>query len=388
MAMPALLIEVDDTTRALQDLAREVRRRSGAKVVAITGSAGKTTTKEVIAEFLSARFDVFRNKGNLNNHIGLPLSLLELRGRPEIAVVELGMNHAGEIRTLVGIAEPEVRVWTNVGDAHLGFFASPEAIADAKSEILESADESHVLAANANDQRVLERAARFPGKVVTFGIDVDADVRATNVEARGLNGTGAKVTTPAGSGYLQTPLLGLGNLANVLAGIAVGLHFGVTLDEMLARAERLSPAHHRGEVLRLPGGVTLIDDSYNSSPAALARSLETVASATGSARKVAVLGEMLELGAFAESLHQRSGERAARAGLDLLITVGGAAAAAMASAAIAAGMPDRCVWHPATKLEATDVALRNVRAGDLVLVKGSRGIGTDMVVARLKEEFA
>ena len=387
-AIPALLIEVDDTTRALQDLAREVRRRSGARVVAITGSAGKTTTKEVIGEFLSARFEVFRNKGNLNNHIGLPLSLLELRGRPEIAVVELGMNHAGEIRTLVGIAEPEVRVWTNVGDAHLGFFASPDAIADAKSEILEAADPSHLLVANANDPRVLERAARFPGRVVTFGIDVEADVRADAVELRGLGGIAANVSTPAGKGRLETPLLGLGNLANVLAGLAVGLHFGVPLDEMLARAGQLSPAHHRGEVLRLPGGITLIDDSYNSSPAALARSLETVASATGSARKVAVLGEMLELGAFSESLHQRSGERAARAGLDLLITVGGAAAAAMAAAAVAAGMPDRCVWHTATKIEAADVALRNVRAGDLILVKGSRGIGTDLVVERLKGEFA
>ena len=276
MAMPALLIEVGDTTRALQDLAREVRRRSGARVVAITGSAGKTTTKEVIAEFLSARFDVFRNKGNLNNHIGLPLSLLELRARPEVAVVELGMNHAGEIRTLVGIAEPEVRVWTNVGDAHLGFFASSEAIADAKSEILEAADRSHVLVANANDPRVLERAARFPGRVVTFGIDTDADVRASQVQLRGLEGMAAEVTTSAGTAHLQTPLLGLGNLSNVLAGLAVGLHFGVPLDEMIARAGRLSPAHHRGEILRLPGGITLIDDSYNSSPAALARSLETV----------------------------------------------------------------------------------------------------------------
>ena len=388
MAMPALLIEVGDTTRALQDLAREVRRRSGARVVAITGSAGKTTTKEVIAEFLSARFDVFRNKGNLNNHIGLPLSLLELRARPEVAVVELGMNHAGEIRTLVGIAEPEVRVWTNVGDAHLGFFASSEAIADAKSEILEAADRSHVLVANANDPRVLERAARFPGRVVTFGIDTDADVRASQVQLRGLEGMAAEVTTSAGAAHLQTPLLGLGNLSNVLAGLAVGLHFGVPLDEMIARAGRLSPSHHRGEILRLPGGITLIDDSYNSSPAALARSLETVGSATGSARKVAVLGEMLELGSFADSLHQQSGELATRAGLDLLITVGGGPAAAMAAAAIAAGMPERCVWHTETKTEAADVALRQVRAGDLVLVKGSRGIGTDLVVERLKEEYA
>ena len=148
-----------------------MRRRVGAKVVAITGSAGKTTTKEIAAELLSSRYRVFRNKGNLNNHIGLPLSLLELRARPEIAVVELGMNHPGEIRTLVGIAEPDVRVWTNVGDAHLGFFASADAIADAKAEILDGADGEDVLVANANDARVMSRAEWFLGRVVTFGID-------------------------------------------------------------------------------------------------------------------------------------------------------------------------------------------------------------------------
>ena len=388
LAMPALVIEVADTTRALQDLARDVRRRSGARVVAITGSAGKTTTKEVIAEFLSIRFDVFRNKGNLNNHIGLPLSLLELRSQPEVAVVELGMNHAGEIRTLVGIAEPDVRVWTNVGDAHLGFFTSADDIADAKSEILEAAGASDVLVANANDRRVAARTEGFAGNVVTFGIGVDADVRADNVEHRGIDGMTADVTTPAGDAALRTPLLGVGNLSNVLAAIAVGLQFGVALEDMVRRAAQLTPAPHRGEVLRLPGGITLIDDSYNSSPAALARSLETVGAATGSARKIAVLGEMLELGAFAESLHRRSGELASAAGLDLLVTVGAEGAAAMAAAAIAAGMPERCVWHTADKSEAADVALRQVRAGDLVLVKGSRGIGTDLVVERLKGEFA
>ena len=387
-ALPALLIEVSDTTRALQDLAREVRRRSGAKVVAITGSAGKTTTKEVIAEFLSTRFEVFRNKGNLNNHIGLPLSLLELRGRPEIAVVELGMNHAGEIRTLVAIAEPDVRVWTNVGDAHLGFFSSADDIADAKGEILEGAGAADVLVANANDPRVAARTPAFAGKVITFGIDVPADIRADRVEHRGLDGMAAEVTTPAGTGSLRSPLLGTGNLMNVLAAIGVGLHFGVPLDAMLARASGLAPARGRGEVLRLPGGITLIDDSYNSSPAALARSLETVAAARGSARKIAVLGEMLELGEFSESLHRRSGEIARSAALDLLITVGGPPAASMAAAAVAAGMPERCVWHTATSSEAADLALRHVRAGDLVLIKGSRGVGTDLVAERLKVEFA
>jgi UDP-N-acetylmuramoyl-tripeptide--D-alanyl-D-alanine ligase len=387
-AMPALVIQVEDTTRALQDLARDVRRRSGATVVAITGSAGKTTTKEVVAEFLAVRFLVFRNKGNLNNHIGLPLSLLQLRSKPRIAVVELGMNHAGEIRTLVGIAEPEVRVWTNVGDAHLGFFESADAIADAKAEILENSAPSHLLVANANDPRVMERARRFAGRLLTFGIDVDADVRASSVVHRGVEGMEAVVSAAGRDIRLRTPLLGLGNLSNVLAAIAVGLHFGIPLDDMVARAATLAPAYHRGEVLRLPGGVTLIDDSYNSSPAALGRALETMASATGSARKVGVLGEMLELGEFAEPLHREAGRRAAAAGLDLLIGVGGSAAAAMASEAVLAGMPERCVWHVTSKEQAADLALGHVRAGDLVLVKGSRGIGTDLVVERLKGEFA
>ena len=163
-----VLVQVDDTTRALQAIARDVRRRSGAKVVAITGSAGKTTTKEIAAEFLATRYAVFRNKGNLNNHIGLPLSLLELRSRPEVAVVELGMNHPGEIRTLVGIAEPDVRVWINVGDAHVGFFASSDDIADAKGEILENARPTDLLVANADDTRIRARHGRVwrPGRDV------------------------------------------------------------------------------------------------------------------------------------------------------------------------------------------------------------------------------
>jgi UDP-N-acetylmuramoyl-tripeptide--D-alanyl-D-alanine ligase len=382
------LIFVEDTTRALQDVAREVRRRSGAKVVAITGSAGKTTTKEVTAEFLATRHQVYRNKGNLNNHIGLPLSLLDLRSRPEVAVVELGMNHPGEIRALVGIAEPDVRVWTNVGDAHMGFFASADAIADAKAEILEQARPTDVLVANADDPRIAARLGRFGGRVVTFGIDATADVRATSVAVRGLDGTAAHVETPSGPFELETSLLGLGNLSNVLAATAVALQFDVPLDAIAATAATLRPARRRGELLRLPGGVTLVDDSYNSSPSALRRALETLAGASGSARKIAVLGEMLELGEHATALHESCGAAAAGAGLDLLVTIGGAPARSMADAAIAAGMPATSVVHVASSAEAVNVALARVRPGDLVLVKASRGIGADAVVDRLKAEFA
>jgi UDP-N-acetylmuramoyl-tripeptide--D-alanyl-D-alanine ligase len=234
----------------------------------------------------------------------------------------------------------------------------------------------------------MARSRAFAGRVLTFGIDTPADITAASVRHRGLDGMEAAVTTPSGSGQLRTPLLGAGNLANVLAALAVGGHFGVPLDEMLDRATRLRAAHHRGELLRLPGGVTLIDDSYNSSPAALRRSLETVASATGSARKLAVLGEMLELGDHARGLHLACGRAAAEAGLHRLITVGGDPAAALAQGAIDAGMPARAVTHVRTKDEAAEIALQQVRAGDLVLVKGSRGIGTDLVVERLKQEFA
>jgi UDP-N-acetylmuramoyl-tripeptide--D-alanyl-D-alanine ligase len=378
-AAPApLLIQVADTTRALQDGAREVRRRSGATVVAITGSAGKTTTKELTAELLSAKYTVFRNRGNLNNHIGLPLSLLELRSRPDVAVVELGMNHAGEIRTLVGIAEPDVRVWTNVGDAHAGFFASADAIADAKAEILDQAKPGDLLVANADDERIRARA----------GISDGADYRASDVRHRGLDGMAATLTTPSGRLQVETPLLGTGNLLNLLAAAAVAMELGVPAGTIAERAALLKPAARRGELLRLPGGITLIDDSYNSSPAALKLSLETVAAATGSARKIAVLGEMLELGEHADRLHAECGRAAAGAGLDLLIAVGGDAARRLADAARAAGMDASAVLHVPASAEAADLAQRKVRPGDLVLVKGSRGIRTDLVVDRLKAEFA
>ena len=384
----ALLIQVDDTTRALQDIAREIRRRSAATVVAITGSAGKTTTKELTAEFLAAKYSVFRNKGNLNNHIGLPLSLVELRHRPDVAVVELGMNHAGEIRTLVGIAEPDVRVWINVGDAHLGFFASADAIADAKAEILDGARPGDLLVANADDPRVTARTSGFAGRTITFGSAEGATIRARDVQHRGLDGMAATIDTPRGAVRVTTPLLGRGNLANVLAATAVATELNIPLDAIAERAASMKPAVHRGELLRLPGGVTLIDDSYNSSPAALMQSLETVKAASGSARKVAILGEMLELGAHSARLHAECGRAVAAAGLDLLITVGGDAARVLADAARNAGLPPSAVMHAPASADAADLALKKIRPGDLVLIKGSRGIQTDLVVDRLKVEFA
>jgi UDP-N-acetylmuramoyl-tripeptide--D-alanyl-D-alanine ligase len=382
-----VVLRVDDTTRALQRLARHIRRESGARVVAITGSAGKTTTKEITAELLGARFRVFRNHGNFNNHIGLPLSLLELRHRPEIAVVELGMNHPGEIRVLVDLAEPDVRVWTLVAEVHSAFFPSLDAIADAKAEILQGAAPGSLVVANAADPLVMARVASTPARVMTFGIDVPADVAATGVADEGLAGMRATITTPAGVVTLRVPLLGRGHLANALAATAVATHYGVPLEEIAERVAALKPASRRGEVWRLRNGVTLVDDSYNSNPRALQRTLEAVAAEQGCTRRLAVLGEMLELG-DSMALHEACGRAAARAGLAHLVTVGGAPALAMANAAIAAGMLPSAVSYVTTSDAAADAISGILRAGDLLLVKGSRGIHTEFVADRVKAAAA
>jgi UDP-N-acetylmuramoyl-tripeptide--D-alanyl-D-alanine ligase len=381
------LVTVEDTTRALQDLGHAIRLASGARVVAITGSAGKTTTKEAIAEFLSGRFRVVKNRGNLNNHIGLPLSLVQLREGPDVAVMELGMNHPGEISTLVAIAEPDVRVWTNVGDAHIGYFGSADAIADAKAEILERAGAAHVLVCNADDARVMARARRFAGTLVTFGTTAAADVRAADIADLGIEGMRARVRTRAGERIVSTALLGRGNLDNVLAATAVALEFGVPIDEVVAAAARLRATDRRGGVRRLRDDVVLIDDSYNSSPTALARALDVVAKETRPGGKVAVLGEMLELGDHSVALHRQSGRTAAAAGLRLLIAIGGAPARALADAAVEAGMPAPAVRYVETSAVAARSIVADIRAGDLVLVKGSRGTRTDIVADAIAAEL-
>jgi UDP-N-acetylmuramoyl-tripeptide--D-alanyl-D-alanine ligase len=385
---PGGAIGVPDTLAALQAMARAVRTAAGTRVVAITGSAGKTTTKETVAAFLATRFRVVKNMGNLNNHIGLPLSLMQLRSGPDAAVMELGMNHAGEIRTLVQVARPDVRVWTNVGDAHAGFFASVEAIADAKAEILEGASAESVLVCNADDSRVMARSGAFVGRTITFGEAVGSTVRAVDVDDRGLDGVRALVSTPSGTVRIETPLVGRGNLSNVLAAVAVADDFGVPLHAIADEAARLVPAPRRGAVHRLGHGVVLIDDSYNSSPAALRVALDVVARDSRASGKVAVLGEMLELGEHATAFHQACGAAAAATGVRQLFTVGGAAAEAMAAAAVAAGMPVAAVQCFASSADAATAVVASLREGDLVLVKGSRGIRTDLVVDRVLAEFA
>lgn len=379
-------VVVDDTLCALQELGRHVRRASRARVVAVTGSVGKTTTKELAAAVLESKYDVYKTRGNLNNHIGLPLSLLELTTCPDVGVVELGMNAPGEISRLVEIAEPDVRVWTNVAEVHAEFFASVEAIADAKAEILERATPDTHLVANADDPLIMRRVGDFRGTVTTFGIRGPADVTVTEVEDRGLDGSRATIRTPVGTTPVSTTLLGSGNLANVLAAVGVALRFQIPLSAIRDRVETVQALPHRGRLRRLGRGILVVDDTYNASPVAVQAALETLARDRRPGRRVAVLGEMLELGSRALPLHRETGRVAARADLALLLAVGGEPAAALAGAAVEAGMGSERVVHAEDSDSAAAALMARLEDGDVVLVKGSRGVRTDQIVSRLEAE--
>lgn len=382
--LPTVL--VSDTVAALQALGREVRRRSGATVIAITGSAGKTTTKEITADLLGARYRVFRNRGNLNNHIGLPLSLTELTAAPEMAVVEFGMNHPGEIRALVSMAEPDVRVWTNVGDAHLGFFGSRDAVARAKAEILERATPATIIVANADDPLVMGHVAGTAGRLVTFGTREGATVRAIRIVDRGFDGTIADVATPAGLLHLTVPLPGRAQLMNVLAAVATAMQFEVPAAAIVGRVAALQPVARRGASVTLASGVRLIDDSYNASPAAVRVMLDALAVTEVRGRRIAILGEMLELGEAAYALHEACGRAAADAGVDVLVAVGGAAADGLAAGAAAAGMTTDRVYRYADSPSACAPVRSLLASGDVVLIKGSRGSRMDVIVDDLQRE--
>ncbi len=384
-AADIVVIVVPDTLVALQALAGAVRRASGARVVAITGSAGKTTTKEVTADLLAAGgFRVFRNRGNLNNHIGLPLSLIELAAGFDVAVVELGMNHAGEIRTLVSIAQPDVRVWTNVGDAHVGHFGSRESVAAAKAEILEHAGPDVAVVANADDALVMAHVRASAVRRVTFGETAAADVRATEVVDRGFDGVRARVKTGEDTLDVQVPLPGRANLSNALAAIAVARWFGVDAGAIEPALRRLQPVARRGSSFRRDDGTRVVDDSYNASPAALEAALSALAATPASGRRVAVVGEMLELGELADTLHEACGRAVVRAGVSLLVAVGGTSADAIARGAMDEGLPPASVRRFADSASAANAIAQLVQPGDLVLVKGSRGTRTDLIADRLK----
>jgi UDP-N-acetylmuramoyl-tripeptide--D-alanyl-D-alanine ligase len=370
------LVPVGDTLVALQTLAAAVRRLWGKMVIGVTGSAGKTTTKDAIAHLLAARFRVLKSEGNLNNQFGLPLMVLRLEPEHEIAVIEMGMSHAGEITELARIAQPEIGVVTCVAPVHLEFFTSLSEIAKAKQELIQSLPGAGTAILNADDEYVAQFGRDFHGKVITFGIRNPADVRAESVASRRGVGSDFYVVTALGREVATLPLVGSHNIYNVLAAVAVALECGMGLSESVARLTTLVPAEKRGQVL-LVAGATVINDCYNSNPKALDSMVDALA-AMPARRRIVVAGEMLELGAAAADMHRQSGAHMAERGIDLLVGVQGAAKF-MVEAANAGGVNAKFVSSPE---EAGEWLAGEVRPGDAILLKASRGVRLERALER------
>jgi UDP-N-acetylmuramoyl-tripeptide--D-alanyl-D-alanine ligase len=369
---------VPDTLRALQELGAWARKRWGGTVIGVTGSAGKTTTKDAIAQVLASEMTVGKTVGNFNNHVGVPLSLLRLPDDCRAGVIEMGMNHAGEIRELAVIARPEIGVVTNVGYAHVEFFDSIDGIARAKRELIEGLTPDGVAVLNADDPRVARFRDVHPGRSLTFGLSEGADIRAEEVVSISRGGSAhADGTRFRALGIeFETGLVGRHAVMNLLAAIAVATVFHIAPARMRDAVAAFTAGKMRGERTE-HNGIVIWNDCYNSNPEA-AQSMIDVLRETPAAHRIAVLGEMLELGHAAEELHRQVGRYAAAHGVDMLIGVRGAARAMVESAA-RAGLDARFFEDPA---EAGERARELARPGDAVLFKGSRGVKVEKALER------
>jgi UDP-N-acetylmuramoyl-tripeptide--D-alanyl-D-alanine ligase len=380
LAHPLLIAE--DPLAAMQALALHVRRQWGRRVVAVTGSAGKTTTKEAVAAALGAKFHVLKSKGNLNNSFGLPLQVLRLMPEHEFAVVEMGMNHSGEIAALARIAAPDWGVITNIGTAHIENFADGQAgIARAKFELVESLPANGVAFLNCDDAYAAQFGRDFSGRVVYFGAGPCADPQILS-STENSDGLHVRIRAREREAGFTLRLLGAHNASNAVAGLAVALEAGVDLDAAVAAVASLTAGDKRGQVIEI-AGVTILNDSYNSNPEALKSMIRTLAARPATGRRILVAGEMLELGEHGPALHIECGRAAAEASLDLVVAVQGNAEH-LATAACAGGVP-------AVFLRDTDAAgqwlVENLRPGDVVLVKGSRGVRLERAIEMLIKQI-
>ncbi len=365
----------------LQRLAQAVRRHWGGRVIAITGSAGKTTTKDAVAQVLGARFRVLKSQGNLNNGFGLPLQLLKLEAEHEVAVIEMGMNHAGEIAALARIAEPDWAVVTNVAPVHLEFFADGIAgIARAKYELIEALRLDGTAVLNCDDEFVAKFGEGMGERAVFYGLSDCADVRAGGIAELGAEGIVFTVTAHGARASVQLHLLGRHNVHNALAAIAVGLQSGLSLAECAMALQELRAGEKRGAIVEWRGA-KVIDDCYNSNPRALDAMVDVLLAmpVAGEGRHIVVAGEMLELGPESAALHRACGRRMAVHGVDVVVGVRGLADALVEGAA---GTQAIFVETPE---EAGAWLKANLRGGDAVLLKASRGVRLERVLASLAD---
>ncbi|HSE97267.1 MAG TPA: UDP-N-acetylmuramoyl-tripeptide--D-alanyl-D-alanine ligase [Blastocatellia bacterium] len=386
------LIPVEEPLAALKRLATTLLEGwQQGRVIAITGSMGKTTTKEMTAAALARIGRVMKTTGNLNNEYGLPLSILKMETDGahvsdfDFAVLEMGMNHRGELRQLTRIARPDLSVVTNVAPVHLEFFSSVDEIAEAKSELVEGVKPGGAAVLNADDPRVARmRDKRDNIEFRFFGIDLPADVSARDIESEGLGGTRFTLITPRGLADVRLRLAGRHNIYNALAAATAADFYGAMPEAIAASLSESSSPSMRGEVLQFEEGFTIVDDSYNSNPRALVEMVRTIAANRDFERKIVVAGEMLELGPEGATLHRETGERIAASGINLLIGVRGLASE-MVDAARRSGMSEDAAIFCESPEEAAKALAREARRGDLILVKGSRGVRTEIVVNRIKQ---
>ena len=378
LAIPVL--RVPDTLKAYQQIAHAHREKFSLPVVAITGSNGKTTTKDLTASVLGASFPVLRTEANFNNEIGLPKTLLGLRDEHKAAVVEIGMRGLGQIEALAPIAAPTVGVVTNVGETHIELLGSIENIAKAKSEMVEALGEGGTAVLNADDPRVsaMREKAKKGVSVVTFGESENADVRGTEIVQDGME---SRFTATFPDGKKQSyrlPLPGRHNISNALAALAVGYAMGLSPKAMAAGLEAPAMSGARFACEKR-GDYMIINDAYNASPLSMSAAIRTMKE-IAKGRRVAVLGDMLELGDVAKEAHRHVGEELAKSGAEVLVTRG-ALGEEIAAGAEAAGMTE--VYRAASHEEAAAKLKEILRPGDTVLFKGSHGMQMDKIIELL-----
>jgi UDP-N-acetylmuramoyl-tripeptide--D-alanyl-D-alanine ligase len=381
-----VLFKVTDTHKALKDLAMSVRRKWQGTLVAITGSMGKTTTREFAAQVLQSEFQVYQTPGNYNNLFGLPLALFGLSPDRSFGIFEMGMSAAGEIAEMCRIAGPVIGIITNVAPVHLAFFDSLEKIAAAKAELAEALPATGTLIYNADDPLVRGIAARFAGRKISFGRSASVDVRADKIEILGLDKTQFQLSYGGSARQAAIPFAGAHYVMNALAAVALGSLYNISFDRMADCLGKLQAAAMRGQILRFSKGFAVIDDSYNSNPNALMQMIEAISRVPSFARRILAAGEMLELGSASDRLHFDCGEYAAARRIDMVIGIQGAARE-IVRAAIASGIPEeRARFFPDAGV-AADFIENSLKKGDLLLVKGSRGVHTEKIIRSLRSHF-
>ena len=376
------VIAVGDTLSALGDIAQSWRRKYDIPLVALTGSNGKTTTKEMIAACLETTFSILKTKGNLNNLIGVPLTLLTLTEKERIVVLEMGMNVPGEIGRLAEIAEPDVGLITNIQAVHLEGMGSLERLKEEKGELFRKMRRDGTILVNQDDPRVVDLARDYPGQKITFGIEHPAEIMAREIQLHGAQGTSFTLILEGEALEIHLRLLGRHFIPNALAAVGMACLFGVEVDRAREALENFRPFPMRMEVVPLKGGGTLINDAYNANPHSMGVALETLAEVKGTGRAIAVLGDMLELGGFTNQAHEQVGKKVCDLSIDFLMAMGDEAPVVVESA-IRFGLPMERAQIVESHSEAASLLRQMVQSGDWVLVKGSRRMAMEKIVERL-----